>query len=208
MLRNSENRFGTVTIILHWTIAVLILGLVLAGFVMRRIDIDPALQFSLYQWHKSFGFTALGLAALRTFWWFVEASPAAPPTLSPMELKAARATHLSLIALALIVPLAGWAVASASTLAIPSFYFNMIVVPHLPLPRSETSEAFWALAHAMLAYGMLGLVAIHAAAAIYHHFRRRDEVLVRMLRSGFVPRTAGTTSASGEDGTTVERKRT
>ncbi|PLU28854.1 cytochrome b [Sinorhizobium medicae] len=146
MLRNSKDRFGTVTIVLHWTIAVLILGLLLTGLVMRRTEIDPALQFSLYQWHKSFGFIALGLAALQALRWLVERSPAPPPTLGPMEQMASRAAHLSLIALALLVPLAGWAVASASTLAIPSFFFNLIVIPHLPLPRSETSEAFFASA--------------------------------------------------------------
>lgn len=207
MLRNSDNGFGTVTIALHWTIAVLILGLILAGFVMRRIEIDPGLQFSLYQWHKSFGFTALGLAAFRMLWWLVETSPAASPTLGPMEHMAARATHLSLIALALLVPLSGWAVVSVSTLAIPSFYFNLIIIPHLPLPKSGTSEAFWALAHAMLAYVTLGLVAIHAAAAFYHHLVRRDLVLIRMLRSGSMPRTGSTVKTSGKDDTVVERKR-
>ncbi|WP_322885407.1 cytochrome b [Sinorhizobium medicae] len=207
MLRNSKDRFGTVTIVLHWTIAVLILGLLLTGLVMRRTEIDPALQFSLYQWHKSFGFIALGLAALQALRWLVERSPAPPPTLGPMEQMASRAAHLSLIALALLVPLAGWAVASASTLAIPSFFFNLIVIPHLPLPRSETSEAFFALAHATLAYATLALVAVHAAAAIYHHFLRRDEVLVRMLRSGSAPRPDSTISAPEKDDTLVERKR-
>ncbi len=206
MLRNSDNGFGTVTIALHWTIAVLILGLILAGIVMRRIEIDPALQFSLYQWHKSFGFTALGLAAFRMLWWLVETSPAASPTLGPMEHMAARATHLSLIALALLVPLSGWAVVSVSTLAIPSFYFNLIVIPHLPLPTSGASEAFWAFAHATLAYVTLGLVAIHAAAAFYHHLVRRDLVLIRMLHSG-MPRTGSTAGTSEKDDTVVERKR-
>lgn len=114
---------------------------------------------------------------------------------------AARATHLSLIALALLVPLSGWAVVSVSTLAIPSFYFNLIIIPHLPLPKSGTSEAFWALAHAMLAYVTLGLVAIHAAAAFYHHLVRRDLVLIRMLRSGSMPRTGSTVKTSGKDDT-------
>lgn len=189
MLRNSESRFGTITIAFHWSIALLILGLMLIGFIMRRVEIDPALQFSLYQWHKSLGFTALGLAILRTGWWLVERSPRPLPSLAPLEYKAAWLTHHALIALGLLVPLTGWAVASGSTLDIPSFYFNLFVVPHLPLPQSEASEAFWAFAHSALAYITLGLAAIHAAAALHHHFIRRDAVLVRMLRAGV--RTAG-----------------
>lgn len=183
MLRNGDQGFGAITIALHWAIAALILGLMLIGFVMRRMEIDPVLQFSLYQWHKSFGFTALGLAILRTGWWLVERSPQSLASLSAVEHDAARFTHLMLIALSLLVPLAGWAVASASTLDIPSFYFNLVVIPDLPLPKSEVSEAFWAFAHAMLAYVLLAIVAIHTAAALYHHIVRRDAVLRRMLRS-------------------------
>ncbi|PDT80978.1 cytochrome b [Sinorhizobium sp. BJ1] len=191
MLRNSESGFGTVTIVLHWTIALLILGLMLIGFVMRRTEIDPALQFSLYQWHKSFGFTAFGLALLRTIWWLAERTPPPVPGLRPLEHAAARETHRMLIILGLLTPLAGWAVASASTLNIPSFYFDILVIPHLPLPQSESSEAFWAFAHALLAYVMLALVAIHAAAALYHQFVRGDAVLIRMLRSGLRSSNAG-----------------
>ncbi|MCA1366084.1 cytochrome b [Bradyrhizobium sp. BRP14] len=206
MLRNSDSGFGSATIVLHWTIAVLILGLTLLGFIMRRTEIDPALQFSLYQWHKSFGFTALGLAILRTAWWCIERSPAPVAGLSPLEHIAARMTHSVLILLALVVPLAGWGVVSASTLNIPSFYFNAIVVPHLPLAQSETSEAFWTSAHALLAYLTLGLVMLHAAAALYHHSIRRDEVLVRMLRPSFGLRRSRTLDAHENDDTAIERK--
>jgi cytochrome b561 len=199
MLRNNEGGFGMITIVLHWTIALLILGLILAGFIMRRTDIDPTLQFSLYQWHKSFGFTVLGLALLRTIWWLVERSPHPVLGLRPLEHVAARATHATLVLLCIVTPLAGWAVASASTLNIPSFFFDLIVIPHFPLAQSEASEAFWALIHAWLAYVVLGLVAIHAAAALYHHFIRRDEVLTRMLRSDSRSRRTGTYTSRGHD---------
>ncbi|APG84319.1 cytochrome b561 [Sinorhizobium americanum CCGM7] len=185
MLRNGENDFGIVTIVLHWTIALLVLGLMVVGFAMRRIELDPALQFSLYQRHKSLGFTALGLALLRAIWWLTERTPRPVPGLHPFEHAAARQTHRILILLGIITPLAGWAVASASTLNMPSLYFNIIVIPHLPLQQSDSAEAFWALTHALLAYVMLALVAIHIAAAIYHQFVRGEAVLIRMLRSGF-----------------------
>ncbi|MCA1492865.1 cytochrome b [Sinorhizobium alkalisoli] len=183
MLRNSEDGFGAITIILHWTLAALILGLMLIGILMRRIEIEPSLQFSLYQWHKSFGFTTMGLAILRAAWWFVERHPQPVASLGPLERTASRLMHRALIAIGLLVPLAGWAVASASTLDIPSFYFNLVAIPHLPLPKSDAEEAFWTFAHAALAYVMLGLIAAHAAAALFHHIVRRDAVLTRMLHS-------------------------
>ena len=36
----------------------------------------------------------------------------------------------------------------------------------------------------MLAYCLFGLAALHALAALYHHFVRRDGVLLRMLPGG------------------------
>lgn len=181
MLQNSKSAFGWVTIILHWLIAVLILALLALGFVMRRLPLDPSLQFSLYQWHKSFGFTVLALAALRAAWHVLDRQPQAPAGLSALERRAAGTTHAILIVLALAVPVSGWAVASTSTLNIPSFYFDWFVIPHLPMAKSEAAESFWTSAHSILAYATLGLVAFHAMAALYHHLVRRDEVLVRML---------------------------
>lgn len=183
MLRNGPDAFGWVTILLHWTIAILIAGLLVLGYVMTRPDIDPVLQFDLFQWHKSFGFTALGLCIIRVLWWLANKHPTPVATLSTLEKRASAVTHRLLIGLTIAVPLAGWALASTSTLGIPTFFFNRMVIPHLPMEKSAEAEAFWTTAHALLAYGLAGLVLLHAGAALHHHFLRRDTVLMRMLRS-------------------------
>ncbi|KQV42512.1 cytochrome B [Rhizobium sp. Root268] len=200
MWRNDRSSFGWIAIILHWTIALLIGGLVILGYVMTRPDIDPELQFELYQWHKSFGMLALALTVVRIAWWWLEVPPAHPATLSRYEARAATATHALLRMLTLAVPLAGWAIASTSTLAIPTFFFDLVVIPHLPFEKSEAAEAFWTMAHSWLAYGLAGIVLLHAAAALVHHFLYRDEVLRRML--GILPRRPASntdTSASGSE---------
>lgn len=186
MWRNSRSRFGWVAIILHWAIASLIAGLVVLGYVMTRDDIDPELQFQLYQWHKSFGMIALALAVIRIVWWLFNVSPAHLETFSRLEAGAASTTHILLRVSAFAVPAAGWAVASTSTLDIPTFFFNLVVIPHLPFEKSEAAESFWTVTHSWLAYSLAGLALLHASAALLHHFFRRDEVLRRML--GILPR--------------------
>lgn len=181
MRRHQVNGYGFWAIGLHWLIALLILGLIGLGFVMRRTAIDPALQFSLYQWHKSIGLVVLGLAVLRGLIWFVARHPEPVASLGPIERRASLATHVVLALLCLVVPVAGWAVASTTPLNIPTFFFNLVVIPPLPLGRSEAGEDFWSLIHAGTAYLLLALAALHAAAALYHHFIRHDEVLARML---------------------------
>ncbi|MDQ0320093.1 cytochrome b561 [Pararhizobium capsulatum DSM 1112] len=185
MWRNDKNGYGWGTIVLHWTIAILIGGLVALGYAMTRADIDPELQFQLYQWHKSFGMLALALTIIRIAWWLVNINPSHIATLSRMETRAASGVHAVLRGLTLAVPLTGWAIASTSTLAIPTFFFNLIVIPHLPFEKSAAAETFWTGVHGWLAYGLAGIVFLHATAALFHHFLRRDEVLRRML--GILP---------------------
>lgn len=199
MLRNRQDTFGWGTIVLHWMIALLIVGLIVLGYVMTRPDIDPELQFSLYQWHKSFGMTALALAFIRLVWWLANIHPDPVASLSGLERRASSVTHAFLLALTIAVPLAGWAVASTSTLNIPTLFFNRVLVPHLPMEKSEAAETFWSDAHTWLAYGLAGLVLLHAGAALLHHFWHRDDVLRRML--GIFRRGAASNAHQQPEGT-------
>ena len=181
MPQSRAERYDPLTIGLHWLIAVLILGLIVLGFVMTRSSIGSALQFSLFQWHKSFGMLALLLAAIRLLHSLLLVRLAPVAGMSRFEHLSAKAMHHVLLLLAVLVPLAGWLIASVSPLEIPTFAFNLVVIPHLPLPKSDAAEALWTTVHAVLAYLVLALVALHSGAALFHHYRRRDDVLKRML---------------------------
>lgn len=182
MLRNREDGYGHVAIVLHWTIALLFLGQFILGLSMTRVK-SMALQFELIQWHKSFGFVVLGLGVVRLLWSLSDSRPQAAANLSAVERAAAACMQGVLLGATIAVPLAGWALASTSTLGIPTLAFNLMLIPHLPLVPSEQAEAFWRQAHGLLAYTTVLLAAGHAAAALRHHFLLRDDVLARMLPS-------------------------
>jgi cytochrome b561 len=189
MSRGTARPYGPVAIGLHWAIAALFFGQVLLGFSMERVK-SMALQFELIQWHKSLGFLILALAAIRLLWRAASGPVPAARSLSPIERRAAAVVQGALLALTVAVPLAGWALASASTLQIPSFAFNLVLVPHLPIEPSEPAETFWRQAHGLLAYTALVLAAGHAAAALRHHFLLRDAVLARMAPGRRMPARA------------------
>ena len=180
MSRGTAGSYGSVAIGLHWAIAALFFGQVALGFTMERVK-SMALQFELIQWHKSFGFLILALAALRLSWRVATGPVQAAPGLSPVERWAANFVQGALLALTMAAPLAGWALASTSTLGIPSFAFDLVVVPHLPLRPSDQAEALWRWLHGLLAYAALTLALGHAVAALRHHFLLGDGVLARML---------------------------
>jgi len=181
MLRRPADGYDPIAIVLHWLIATLILGLLVLGFVMTRQSIDPALQFALFQWHKSFGMLALLLAVVRLVHSLTVVRVKPVEGLTALEHRAAHAMHHLLLVLAVVVPAAGWMIASVSPLEIPTFAFNLVVIPHLPVPKSDAAEALWTTAHAVLAYSTLALVFLHSGAALYHHYVRHDDALTRML---------------------------
>lgn len=181
MLRNTAKSYGLVAIILHWVIALLFIGQLVLGLWMVRMA-DQRLAFSLIQWHKSFGFLILALAAIRLCWWLVNPRPALPDDMSRWERSAAGVAHAALYGLMFVLPLTGWALVSVSLLGIPTFAFYLFVIPHLPLAVSEQAETLWSSAHALLGYGAAGLVTIHILAALRHHLWLRDDLLTRITR--------------------------
>lgn len=178
---NSETRYGTVAMILHWLIAFAIISLLVIGKYMHGLpDSDPD-KFALYQSHKSFGITVLALTVLRIIWRLVNKVPPLPPGMPAWQRFGAHASHVLLYALALAIPLSGWAMVSASPYGIPTIWFGVAEVPHLPItPSAETNDQLQEV-HELLGNLLILLLIAHVVAALKHHFWDRDTVFRRML---------------------------
>lgn len=186
MIRNTTAGYGWAAIVLHWLIALIFVGQFGLGIIMSRIE-SQRLAFDLIQLHKSFGFLLLGLVLVRIGWRLGNVRPDLPATLGRLETIAARIAHALLYAAMVVVPVSGWALVSVSILDIPSMPFSLFVMPNLPLEASEAAEGFWDQAHEIAAWLAMGLVCLHALAALRHHVWLKDDVLRRMTcpkRSG------------------------
>jgi cytochrome b561 len=184
-IRNTSKGYGSIAIAFHWTMAALMIGLFAVGKYMTGLDPTAPDTFAIYQWHKSFGFLVLGLAALRLAWRFANPSPALPRDMPAYQRAAAHLGHAGLYALLFALPISGWLMVSASPWGIPTVLFNVIPVPHLPVPEmlGTKAQAEKALkeVHELLGFVLLALFLAHVAAALKHHFINRDTVLKRML---------------------------
>ncbi len=168
-------RYSAVAIALHWLLAAALAASFCVGLFMSELATSP-LKLRLYNWHKWAGITILVLSGLRLAWRLTHRPP--PDVATPgWQRSAAQFTHRALYGLFFAVPLAGWAYSSAA--GFPVVPFGVLPLPDFVPADKLLAEALkpW---HRNLAYALAGLVLVHAAAAIKHHFVDRDGLLGRM----------------------------
>jgi cytochrome b561 len=188
MQSTNSTRYGAVAMTFHWVIALAILTNITLGYLMD----DPAQlgqmqRFALFQFHKSIGLTILVLSLLRLGWRLIHKAPPLSPHLSTLERVSAHAVHWLFYGLMIGVPFLGWAAVSVAPIGIPTLWFTLFRVPHLPylgtLPRAQKLPLadIFNTVHTFLAYSFLMLLALHVAGALKHQFWDRDNELGRMV---------------------------
>lgn len=179
----SPARWNRLSILLHWTIALLIVVLATVGLLMVAMPNSPA-KISVFQLHKSTGIVVLALAALRLVWRLATRAPAPLPNTPRWQHAVASATHVALYAMMFVMPLSGWLFNSAANF--PLKWFGLIKLPALWGPDPAVKS--WALDVHVYGFYVLGaLVVLHAGAALWHHSNLKDATLVRMLPNGWLP---------------------
>jgi len=194
-LRNTDQGWGWLSRFFHWALALTILGLFAVGYYMVEIlgeSTDPYAvgeRIELTQLHKSIGFTLVGFVVLRLLWRFMNPTPALPAHMGALERLAAHGGHLALYVLMIVTPVTGWLMASASPLNDPDAYpmqiknevFGLFAMPDpYPVGDKALSELFGEI-HELSAWAIVIIAAVHALAALKHHFVDKDTVLTRML---------------------------
>jgi cytochrome b561 len=167
--------YNSVTKFLHWLIFMMVSAQYAVGEFMPHIGRDTP-NTGLVAIHISLGgFTMLAVAVAI----LVRLLSPVPqlPELPRWQRFLATLTHWSLYALILVMALLGWAATNSRGWAITLFGID------LPMVASKGER--WAHeagdVHMFLVNILLGLVAMHVGAALYHHFIRRDAVLKRIL---------------------------
>jgi cytochrome b561 len=162
---------------LHWIIVVLVLSQFVVSALMP--DIGPRAEpGTLVNLHFSLGLTILGLMALRLVHRLSHPVPLESPDAPEWERRVAKATHFVFYFVLLVGPFLGWA--SASSHRLPVSFFGLFTLPPLAAPRTRWANTAGDI-HTVAMWTLLAIIALHAAAALYHHFVRHDGVLRRML---------------------------
>ena len=164
----------------HWTVVALVACQFVTALLLPNIELDTPLDTTI-NLHFNFGLLILVVMAARLVHRWMHPVTVAPGDSPGWDRMLALAMHWVFYAILLVGPFLGWAAASAHS--VPVRLFGVFTLPALA-PR----KAQWAMLagdiHGYAMWTLLALIGIHAGAAFYHHFVRRDNVLRRMLANG------------------------
>ncbi len=171
-----DTSYTRTAVALHWIVALLISVGFTLGATMTDLSVSPR-KIRLFAYHKWIGITVLALVALRLLWRLTHPAPPDEP-MPRWQRLAAHATHWLLYLLMLATPLAGWLYSSAA--GYPVVYLKLWQLPDLVSKNKQLANVLVEV-HGYLAWTLLWVVVLHAAAALKHHFFDRDATLRRML---------------------------
>ncbi len=153
--------YSSMQIAIHWATVILIVVQLFSGDAMeaavRALAEGKAYDITFTRLHALTGVVVLVLAVLRLMLRALRGVPDVPRDGDPRLVKLAEWTHRALLALLILVPLSGLA-AWGGGIAVAGDIHQVLV----PL--------------------LFGLILLHAAAALYHQYVIKDNLLRRMMK--------------------------
>lgn len=180
LLTNSEAQYSVVAKCLHWLSALAVVFLFALGLWMVGLDYYHAWYQKAPSLHIGVGVSLVLLTLVRLLYRsaYSYPKPIAGNGSGRKLVVVAKAVHGSLYALLLVLFATGYLIVTAE--GEPLSVFGLIEVPAVIRSDTNLQDQAGEL-HEWLAFVLIGLAAIHGCAALWHHFKNRDNTLLRMV---------------------------
>lgn len=175
MKTSNVIRYDMLARLLHWTIAVLLIGLVSIGWYMMSIEDQPN-SGAYFTLHKSFGLIAAVLILMRLLWRLAHKPAPLPSSVPRWQGMISRFNHFLLYICMIVMPVTGFIGASFSKYGVVFFGFEL---PAWVQPNHAISKKFFEI-HSTVTWILVALVVFHVLAAIKHLVINKDGVFQRM----------------------------
>ncbi len=164
---------------LHWLMALMIVSLLIAIEIKGDFPKGDPRVSQLVEWHRQAGLWVLLLVWFRLYWRYRHLTPEILPPLSLPARVGAQGVHVLLYLMMIGIPILGILFSQAKGRAIDFMGWP------LPIFLDESTGLPYALTlktlHQWLGNATMYLIGIHFASALFHHWIRRDNTLIRML---------------------------
>lgn len=172
-MKSTSTQYGPVAVTIHWLSAIFILAMLGSGFRAASMT-DSTAKEAVLMFHVPLGIVILMLTLLRLFWWWrVDQKPRPTDGAPAWQTYTAKAIHVLFY-----VVILGMIASGIGMLALSGAGGVLFGVSAEPLP--DFTEFLPRVPHGLGARLMLALFALHAGAALYHHFIKRDGLIWRM----------------------------
>ncbi|MGJ8694593.1 MAG: cytochrome b [Thalassotalea sp.] len=179
MFRNTHDKYGLISKLVHWLSAFVIIGLYILGKWMEDLDYYSEWYRLAPNWHKSIGIILLLLTIFRIVWKLKVGSPA-PISSHSINIKRATKIGHNLIYISLITAMcSGYLISTADGRAIE--VFSWFSIPSMGELFSNQEDIAGAI-HEQATNAVILLAIIHVLGALKHHFIDKDKTLIRMLK--------------------------
>lgn len=176
-MAEPRNRYSTVSLVLHWLIAALVVTQI--GLIAAHEATDGPISREFVNLHKSVGLSILVLTLARLGWRIANPAIPLPLEMPRWQKLLARTNHVLFYVLLLAMPLVGWAASSAAGRDI--VWFGLFEWPLLPIGGGRETARDLMDVHEAAAKLLIFLVVLHIVGALKHQFIDRDNVLHRMI---------------------------
>lgn len=182
-LRNDSQRYGWISIGLHWLVALTVVGLFALGLWMVDLGYYDAWYRKGPDLHRSIGILLFVAMITRLIWRSMSPPPPALASHQRWEVILAHLTHWILYGLLFIAMISGYLISSADGSSVS--VFGWFAVPSITGHQSGLEDTAGDI-HEIAVWSIIVLASLHALAACKHHLLDRDDTLRRML--GLAPR--------------------
>ena len=172
----SQARYSSVARWLHWIIALLIIWNIVSGIGHEGLSRDA--RAAVMGLHISSGITILFLSVLRLLWRLGHRPPPLPAGMTGWQTALAHGVHWVFYGMMIALPLSGWIMISSAPF--PIKWLGLIELPKFAVTREDAISGIAGEGHEILGIVMLALVVLHIAAALWHQFSLRDNLIGRM----------------------------
>ncbi|MDC5819515.1 cytochrome b [Vibrio europaeus] len=175
-MKSEVKNYNLVARGVHWISALVIIGLFAVGLWMVDLSYYSEWYRTAPHWHKSIGLLLAGLTLFRLFWKIVTASPKVEG--AAYEVIGAKLAHLGMYAILLALFASGYLISTEDGRGID--VFTWFTVPSLGA-LFENQADIAGQVHFYAAWSLIIIAAVHAIAALKHHFINKDNTLRKMI---------------------------
>ncbi|NKB38467.1 MAG: cytochrome b [Gammaproteobacteria bacterium] len=177
-IKNTKEKFGLITKLFHWSIAISIIALIWLGWYMVDLTYYDKWYNKSLTWHKSLGMLVLGAALLKIGWQLHSPAPDTTKALKKWERMSAYLMHKLLLAMMILIPFTGYLISTSNGKVVD--IFGWFEIPALISKNREIRDIAIEI-HFYTAYATAIFIIGHVAAALKHQFINKDSTLTKML---------------------------